>query len=313
MSDLRFRPLKADEFELFNRYATPPTSGVGARSRTFDEYVADGDYRPDWVWVALRDGEVVARIAIWGPEESEVPWSVEFFDFDEGEVGAALLTAAYDALVPPDYATPSGSRPDYHLFFPSDWRERPDALADAEKRIAAAENAGLNFQVERLNLLWEPEYGLPPRSTRLTFTPAVDDEVVVDLKARILVGSLDDWDRRTLAKKSALETAREGMDDVAGMPGGRDRWRLAHNASGELVGIVMPTRNPSSATIGYLGVDPAHRGHHYSDDLVAEALHIFAEGGEPQVTDNTDVGNVPMAASFARVGYRVTGRRMVFG
>jgi hypothetical protein len=61
-----------------------------------------------------------------------------------------------------------------------------------------------------------------------------------------------------------------------------------------------------------MGVLPEHRGRHYSDDLVIEALHIFVEGGETLVNDATDVGNAPMAASFARVGYRVTGRRIVF-
>jgi hypothetical protein len=59
-------------------------------------------------------------------------------------------------------------------------------------------------------------------------------------------------------------------------------------------------------------VVPEHRGHRYSDDLVAETLHIVTEAGEDRMQDATDVGNAPMAASFARVGYRVTGRRIVF-
>jgi len=57
---------------------------------------------------------------------------------------------------------------------------------------------------------------------------------------------------------------------------------------------------------------PEHRGHHYSDDMVIEALHIFTAAGEQMAYDNTDVGNAPMAASFARVGYRVVGRRIIF-
>jgi hypothetical protein len=69
---------------------------------------------------------------------------------------------------------------------------------------------------------------------------------------------------------------------------------------------------PSAATIGYLGVVREHRGHHYSDDLVIEALHVFTEAGETLVQDATDVGNTPMAASFERCRYRLTGRRMVF-
>ncbi|MFF3442874.1 GNAT family N-acetyltransferase [Streptosporangium sp. NPDC002721] len=311
MPDVRFRPLEAGEFHLFHRYGPLPASGVGARHLPFDEL----GYRPGWVWVALRGDEVVARAAFWGPPGSEHPFSLDWLDPGSGpdriEVGAALLRAAYAALVTPGYATPSGARPDYHLFLPADWRERPDAFADASDRIAAAEKAGLRRTVERLNLSWLPEYGLPPRPARLTFAPADDDEVVVNLLARVAEGSLDDWDRRNLAEGGARATAGKTLAEVADMPGGRHRWRLARDASGELVGIVMATRNSRNATIGYLGIDPAHRGHGYADDLVTEALHIFVAEGEPEVKDNTDVGNAPMAASFARIGYRITGRRLI--
>ncbi|WP_433373936.1 GNAT family N-acetyltransferase [Streptosporangium sp. CA-115845] len=311
MSDLRFRPLDADEFDLFHRYGALPASGVGARNLPFDKL----GYRSGWVWVALRGDEVVARAGFWGPPGSEHPFSLDWFDPgfgpDRVEVGAALLRAAYTALVTPGYATPSGTRPDYHLFLPAGWREQPEAFADASDRIAAAERAGLRQSVERLNLRWLPEYGLPPRPARLTFAPADDDEVMLDLLARVKEGSLDDWDRRHLAEQGARATAEQALTEIADMPGGRGRWRLARDASGELVGVVMPTRNSRSATIGYLGVDPAHRGHGYADDLAIEALHIFSAEDEPQVNDNTDVGNTPMAASFARIGYRITGHRLI--
>jgi ribosomal protein S18 acetylase RimI-like enzyme len=311
LPDLLFRPLEAGESDLFHRYGALPASGVGARALSFEKL----DYRPEWVWVALRGDEVVARAGFWGPPGSRHPFSLDWFDPGSGpdriEVGAELLRAAYAALVTPGYTAPSGARPDYHLFLPSDWRESPDAFADASDRIAAAEKAGLRQSVERLNLRWIPEYGLPPRSTRLTFTPVLDEETMVDLLARIAEGSLDHWDQRNLAEKGARETALETVAEVAAMPGGRDRWRLARDASGALVGIVMPTRNSRTATIGYVGVDPAHRGHGYADDLATEALHIFIAEGEPEVNDNTDVGNAPMAASFARIGYRITGRRLI--
>jgi ribosomal protein S18 acetylase RimI-like enzyme len=270
-----YRPLtSADEYPLFSTYPAP-ASGVGARSRTFDEYVAEGDYRPERVWIAERDGAVIARAAFWAPEDSPVPWGVDYFDPGTGpdrvEVGAALLRAAYAALVPPDYSAPphpEAGRPDYHLFLPSDWAERPDARADAADRIAAAESAGLTRFVERLNLRWTAADGLPPRSTRLRFEPAAD-------------GVSRAW------------------------------WRLAYTPAGDIAGFVLPALAPSP-TIWYIGVVPEHRGHHYSDDLVTEALHIFTAAGETQANDNTDVGNAPMAASFARCGYRVVGRRIVF-
>ncbi|MEU1876624.1 GNAT family N-acetyltransferase [Streptosporangium sp. NPDC020072] len=306
MSDLLFRPLQADEFPLFHRYGPVPASGVGLRPRPFEEL----GYRSGWVWVASRGDEVVARAAFWAPEGSDRPAFLDWFDPGHGddrvETGAALLEAALTALFPE-----GDTRPEYHLFLPVGWQEQPDALADATDRIDAAERLGWRRTVERLNLRWLPEYGLPPRSVRLTFTPADDDETVLGLLARVAGDSLDSWDRRTSAEKGAEATARETLTALAGYPGGRSRWRLAHDASGVLVGVVMPTRNDSSATVGYVGVDPAHRGHGYSGDLVTEALHIFAAEGEPQVYDNTDLGNVPMAASFARLGYRVTGHRMV--
>ncbi|MFF5209501.1 GNAT family N-acetyltransferase [Streptosporangium sp. NPDC000396] len=311
MSDLLFRPLEADEFDLFHSYGPLPASGVGARNLPFEEL----GYRHDWVWVALRDGEVVARAAFWGPPGHEHPFSLDWFDLGVGpdriEVGAALLRAAYAELVTPEYATPSGERPDYHLFLPSDWRERPDALADATDRIEAAEKAGLRRFVERLNLRWIPEYGLPPRSTRLTFTPAADDAPVLEVLAGLFTDSLDAYARRDLDQHGLRRAAEVILEEIADFPGGRDRWRLAHDRAGKVVGVVMPTRNSRFATIGYMGVLPEHRGNGYADDLVAEALHIFAAEGEPEVRDNTDVGNAPMAASFARIGYRITGRRMI--
>ena len=74
---------------------------------------------------------------------------------------------------------------------------------------------------------------------------------------------------------------------------------------------MLPARNPAP-TIWYVGVVPERRGHHYSDDLVIEALHLFAGAGERVAHDNTDVANTPMAATFARCGYEVVGHRIVF-
>ncbi|MFI6320236.1 GNAT family N-acetyltransferase [Nonomuraea sp. NPDC050556] len=311
MSGLIFRALADEsEFPLFDTINAPlPTNGVGVRSRTFKDLAADGDYRPEWVWIAQRGDEVVARASFWGRPEFDHPMSLDYFDFDTVENGAALLKAAYAALVGPGYTHPMGyERPEYNLFLPPEWK----GLPEAEARIAAAEKAGLEFHVERLNLRWEPEYGLPPRSTRLTFTEAADDALLLGLLEHILEGSLDAWDRKELLSRDVKDVAAEGLQQVADMPGGRDRWRLAYDADGELVGMVMPTHNGSSATIGYIGVDSRHRGHGYAYDLLAEAMHIFADEGQPFITDNTDVGNFPMAAIFDRIGYKVTGKRMIF-
>jgi GNAT superfamily N-acetyltransferase len=317
VSQLIYRPLAdASEFALFTAFPEP-TSGVGARSRTFAEYVADGDYRPEHVWIAEHDGTVVARAAFWTPRGSSVPESVDFFDFHDVEVGAALLRAAYPVIAPPGYSSsrhPVGGRPDYHLFLPADWRERPDARADAEARIAAAERAGLKPFVERLNLRWTPDCGLPERPGRLRFEPAAAryEELVATI-VRVNESTLDAHVRRDVERVGERAAVEAMLAEAESAPGavGRDWWRLAYAKDGDVVGFVLPARSPF-ATLYYLGVVPGQRGHGYSDDLVIEALHIFAAAGEPLAYDNTDVGNAPMAASFARVGYRVVGRRIIF-
>ncbi|HEY0636588.1 MAG TPA: GNAT family protein [Pseudonocardiaceae bacterium] len=318
MSDPTYRPLRAGEHHRYESYGPPPASGVGVRSRSFAQCVGEGEYPPGWVWIAERDGAVVARAAFWAPPGHEHPHTLDFFDppahgDDRVEVGAALLRAAYAALVPPDYRGALGNdRPDYHLLLPTDWRERPDALADAELRLAAAEAAGLEFFVERLSLRWTPERGLPPRPGRLRMTPVApaDDATAVDLLARLCAASLDAYALRDVRRYGLRDAAVRTLADTEEY-GDRRWWRIGRLPDGEPVGIVLPVRVTHFATHAYVGVVPEHRGHRYSEDLVIEGLHLFTEAGETLVQDATDVANTPMAAAFDRIGYELTGRRIV--
>jgi hypothetical protein len=318
LPDTVYRPL-ADEGEYPRFAAFPvPASGVGVRFKPFEQFAAAGDYEPGRLWVAERDGEFVARLAFWAPPGNHLPWTADYFDFvgDDGvEVGAELMRAAYAALVPPDYAVPphpEGGRPDYHMFLPADWSERADARRDVADRVAAAERAGLVRFVERINVKWTVEDGLPPRSTRLRFEPAADRyEELVDVVMRVNTSTLDHHIRQDLERWGPRSTAERMIADADEMPAGnRDWWRLAYTPDGTTVGFTMPVR-ASFPTHWYVGVVPEQRGHRYCDDLVAETLHTVSAAGEPVVSDATDLANAPMAASFARCGYRVTGRRII--
>ena len=227
-------------------------------------------------------------------------------------MGAALLRAAYAAVVTEDYAVPTGNdRPEYDLLLPADWRQRPDAHADATDRITAAERAGLRFFVERLNYRWTPECGLPPRSSRLRFEPATDDALVTDVLADLCTDTLDGYALRDVQRYGVRRAAELTIEETEAMHGGRTWWRLGYDRAGDVVGIVLPTLTTDFATLAYVGVVPAHRGNHYSDDLVTEALHLITEDGHTVMYDATDLGNAPMAATFERVGYRPAGRRVV--
>jgi len=303
-----FRALREGELHRYDEYGDEPASGVGIRARPFDE---EG-YRPEWVWVAERGDRVVARAAFWGPPDADRPWQLDRFDPGTGpdrvEVGAELLRRAYAELATGE------ERPSYPMILPADWRDRPDATADAEDRIGAAQRAGLSLFVERISVQWTPADGLPPRPGRLRFVPAAEDpDATRDVLGRICTDSLDAYAQRDIERYGLAKAVEVTIEELEQMPNGTgwDRWRVAFAPGGARVGIVLGTRNPNGGTIGYLGVVPEHRGHHYSDDLVIEALHVFTAAGETVVNDATDVGNAPMAASFARCRYRVTGRRYV--
>ena len=69
MTDLVVRPLEAGEETLFTSLPDRGLVGRKLLGNDFAEMAAKGEYRPEWVWVALRDDVVVARAAWWGDAE----------------------------------------------------------------------------------------------------------------------------------------------------------------------------------------------------------------------------------------------------
>jgi RimJ/RimL family protein N-acetyltransferase len=271
----------------------------------YDDFIADGTYRNDWTWVAEENGEIQALAIWWGPPHHDHPFSIDGLyyagDGDPVPVWAALIEHTLKALPEP---------PEYHFFLSNDWRDHPDVVAELEQRKRAAEAAGLTQVTERLRYDWKPEYGLPARSTRLRFEPA-GDEAFVDVFRRVAEGSLDAATARAIALLGADGAAREELEMYKSMRGDRDWWRLAYDADGKLIGFAIPSANQGGPTVGYLGVLAEHRGHRYSDDLLAEITHMLAELGAERITADTDFGNVPMARSFERLGYRNFAVRLV--
>lgn len=108
----------------------------------------------------------------------------------------------------------------------------------------------------------------------------------------------------------AERAAREDLEFYLGMPGERSWWRLAHTPDGRLAGLAVPSRTAYGPNVGYLGVLPGLRGRGYVHDLLAEVTRFHAARGAQRVTGTTDTANTPMAAAFARAGYRNTGVRL---
>ena len=311
MSAPVIRPIGPDEVDLFTSFADASPLGLKPPLAMYLDGLHQW-YRPEWSWVALRDGQVVARVAFSGPPEAGLPLAMGSLEIgtrpNRIETGLALVRTAYAAMT--GGGTGEGGRPEYRQFLPVDWHEHADMRAAVDDRRTVARLAGLRFLVERVELRWPAESGaaLPPRPGRLTFRPVTDDAELLAVVRGTVDGTLDAHARRDVARDGVEAAARAIVDEL---PGPRSLVRLAYDPAGSCAGIAVPGLRPWGADISYVGVLPEHRGNGYADELLLEASHLLVEGGATEIVAATDVGNTPMAAAFARCGYMVVDRLMV--
>jgi RimJ/RimL family protein N-acetyltransferase len=131
--------------------------------------------------------------------------------------------------------------------------------------------------------------------------------------AAVADGSLDAGTRDEVRRLGLVGYAEAEVELYKSMPGERSWWRFAYDQAGDLVGFAMPSRNNGGPVVGFLGVLPAHRGHGYAADLLAEITADLADLGAERIVADTDATNMPMAATFDRLGYRRFGIRLVAG
>ena len=315
--DLLVRPLADGDLSPFTSYDRPGAGAAfGVPGRDFLATAAAGSYRPDWVWVAQRGDAVVARAAFWAGPEDTHPFALDWFDVaadepDRVAVGVQLLRTALASV-----RNAEGAAPEYHLFLPPRWRDDPSVRGPADDRLAAARAVGYEPFVERLRLEWrgEPTVDAPPGETpsgALRLRPVGGDDELLAVLEAVIDGTLDAYSRRDTERGGVAAAAKVQLADMDWMPAPRDWWRLAVTPDGEVAGVVLPSRNYQAAVIGYVGVLPAHRGHGYAAELVSWATAFLAAQGADRVIADTDTGNAPMAAAFAKAGYQVTAQRIV--
>lgn len=272
-----------------------------------------GRRHTSWLWMALRDGRVVARAGWWARQRGDGPMLLDVFDIDtdsgtvtNADIGAALLETAMAQLFPD-----GEPRPDYGRYLTPGWHEDPEEARAVAVRTDALTRTGARPLVERLRLQWAPAAGVPAASARLLFRQVASEGELVELMTDVLDGTLDAHSRRDLATMSARRCAREQYDgELARYRSPRQWWRVATLPTGEPVGFVVPARNAYGPIIAYLGVLPAHRGHGYAYDVLAEGTRVLAASGARRVRASTDVANTPMAAAFARAGYETFQREL---
>ncbi|WP_062429626.1 GNAT family N-acetyltransferase [Herbidospora daliensis] len=279
---LEVRPLKGrHELDLFRRF---PSSLNAELESDLDT----GRRRLDWLWLALDDGEPVARAAWWRRDPGERPAVMDVFDLATPDAGRALLDAALREVV-------TGAPPPFLRFVPPDWRDHDTTWLDVLRE------AGATPLVERLRLEWRP--GTPIAATGARFREPAGREELVGLMERVVEGSLDVHTKAELTRMSPREQAEAQYEhelDLYDSP--REWWRVVV-VGGAPAGFVIPARNPYNPIIAYIGVVPEHRGKGLVGELLAEGTRILAGNGVPRIRASTDVTNVPMARAFARAGY----------
>jgi GNAT superfamily N-acetyltransferase len=181
-------------------------------------------------------------------------------------------------------------------------------------RKAAAQRAGLTASLERLRYEWTQHAGLPNVSGSLLFRSERDDEVFVELFRRVLTGTLDATSRKGAETIGPQAQACQEVEFYHGnMLGDRAWWRVAETPDGQIAGFGIPSRNTEFPVVGYLGVQPEHRGHRYAVEILAKITRILvAEAEATAIRADADLQNQPMVVAFERAGYRNSARRLVF-
>jgi hypothetical protein len=94
MTDLVIRALAPGEEHLFESLPDPGLVGFAAFGDTYSGMAAEGQYRREWTWVAIRGDTVVARAAWWAGPEDDKPLVLDWFDFTDADAGVTLLRTA---------------------------------------------------------------------------------------------------------------------------------------------------------------------------------------------------------------------------
>ncbi|MFC8797770.1 GNAT family N-acetyltransferase [Promicromonospora sp. NPDC057138] len=301
------RSISADEKDLFSE---GETAEKAASLRAYvDAQLEAGSIRPEWCFVAERDGAQLGRAALYALPGADVPASIALLetsweDADAGpevlrlvaararDLGAAALEYALDT-------PPSAPRFQFH---------------PAEQE-AALRAAGFRLLRDGMRWRWTTDAPVPPQDDRLTFRPLpeIGRETFVDVLGRTMEGTAD-ADLADGVAAHGLHGAGEWIFDLMAKFDHRDEWyEIGFAPDGSPAAVSMPARNPSEAVIGHVGVVPEHRRRGYATAVVARGVAVLAAAGATSVVGDCDAANTGIARAFAANGFDNFVNRREFG
>jgi RimJ/RimL family protein N-acetyltransferase len=171
------------------------------------------------------------------------------------------------------------------------------------------------FEMVQEKIRFEAFPSSPRVSIRLAFRSRqeVGDDAFRDAIRRVTVGTLDSKDQASVETIGPEAAASEYFDLLRSIDDDGTRWKLAFDARGRLVGLIVAHHlSKDLGAINYIGVVPEARGRGYVDDLLAEGMCILGSLGLDKVLAEIDARNHPLARALARAGYQQLQRLWVY-
>lgn len=306
---MTFEIRRADSVRQFATVETAPEH-VDDIVRYVEGLFASGSSRPEWCFIAWRDGRPCGRVAFWALPRVGRPLDIVLlnlpWDGEADAVGRALLDGARRAMADAGLTT-VGHCHDHPPRTPQ-WQTHGDA------RLAFL--AGAGFRIQRDTLRFETAPAPVPGAAiddcgvlRLRAASADDEALLQRMVAEVAAASRDQIDIEAVAARGAPAHAAELIADLRSMRVDPGWWQIAFDAQGAAVGLVLAVAGADFGSIGYIGVLPAHRGRGHVDVLLAAATALLRHAGLPRLIADTDRSNTGMARAFKRGGWRQFGER----
>lgn len=280
------------------------TEDPAALRRQLEGSLRVGSTRPAWCWLAVDPtGRVLARNSWWGRHGAMRPIGVDLVSAEDHDAAVALLLHARDHL----------ELHDAWCCITAPVEAGEDPSVTRAHLVAVLTACDFAFAVSRVRVAWRASLhgAAPPNPGRLIFRPAdsLTDELLVSLFSAVGDGSLDHGMVTDRARLGAEGEARHRLERARSYRAEPGWFQVAFTPEGDPAGYVVPGFADETPMIGEIGVAAGQRGNGYVSDLLDRATRLLASSGAQRIVADTDRGNTPMRAAFARAGYREVGWR----
>lgn len=288
------------------------TTGDQRRDTDTAEYLTNileaGCTRPEWCFVSEEAGQLTRSIVLWTRPGHDTPTDFVLYeaDWNDPDTARAILEHAVTT------ARALGADALSHVLDTPAQAPQHQTHPKAREELLRASG----FDIARDGMRWQWQTGdpIPGPDERLTWRshaelgsePFIDllEELIADTRDSLIQADIDELGLRGAAELLWRESSEMEHED--------SWFEIGYDADGSAAAISLPSRNPTVAVIGFVGVSPRHRGKGYSATVVARGTRILAGAGAEVIRGDCDRGNPAMAKGFARAGYANFSDRKAF-